>query len=843
MKYFISILSISKFYREKKMIILLKIFLILKLIKADCPFKETIYDQPIIIRNFNNLSQLEFNNCNETITGFGIFNWGLKPNKKLILDNSLNFKGLKIFSKSSQFIHLINFKGFDLLSNPFDDIYYYKSSSTQIVWYIDTSNFNFYINNKLINEKECLNNTNTNWNNLITNSKILFLLISNTIYSSKVCPFIFKNALIQELYLNQIKTSFVNSNILSFNKIENTADLNTIVLHVDFSLYRIYFDENLLNLGIFKYIQSLQIDGVINGIQNDLFKSFTNIKVLRIQTQHVKKLFATNNKWFEYLNNDLNPIDLDGPDVYVSLFMQESIFLIIYQTFSKVTLYDYPNEDFCLFSKFPHDKLVFPKLKPIQYSTCSCTELYLIQNSFKYNKMFDFYSHQVSTSYIMYQYYMDEIIEKTFSKCFQNEMELYNLIRICDFKQRLNKCKIKNVTRNNEASSYFEMYDWQEVSKISSLIFSVYLNSIFSLIVIIINILTLLIIKSKTIIKEKNAMYNFLFINTNLTLIYILIYALRLIGICIENDYYCSPLNETKFNIYYKTIIILFCGETLKTASNFSYLSFSLSRYIKVTSTTKLGFLLKFDKLKKRYYFLISLIIAVFINLYHLFEYNFNLSKLPDYFQDGLKDVELFYKYSNPNDEFIEHFTSFQYYLLNTFFYIKLIFSDLSYIVLNLIIDLKLLSFIKYQNSKKIKIISQVVISNNNNNNSSNKTNKKSSANSNTNRLTSMVIFNGLNCFILRFPIALTNMYGFIFRFDKSDKLFKPNVYGYIVCRGFKICSHLQDIFYFLYILSLLIQFLIFFHFDILFRKGYNEIKLIFLKKFKKKNAVALLVV
>ena len=357
------------------------------------------------------------------------------------------------------------------------------------------------------------------------------------------------------------------------------------------------------------------------------------------------------------------------------------------------------------------------------------------------------------------------------------------------------------------------MYDWQEVSKMSSLIFSVYLNSIFTLIVIILNILTLLIIKSKTIIKEKNTMYNFLFINTILTLIYIIIYALRLIGICIENNYYCSSLNETKFNIYYKTIIILFCGETLKTASNFSYLSFSLSRYIKVTSsTTKLRFLLKFDKLKKRYYFFISLIIAIFINLYHLFEYNFNLSKLPDYFQDGLKDVELFYKYSNPNDEFIEHFTSFQYYLLNTFFYLKLIFSDLSYIILNLIIDLKLLSFIKIQNAKKATITSNIL--NNNNNNNRNK------VDSTTNRLTSMIVLNGLNCFILRFPSALTNMYGFIFRFDYSDKLFKPNVYGYIVCRGFKICSHLQDIFYFLYILSLLSQFLIFFHFDILFSKG-----------------------
>ena len=104
------------------MIILLQIFLIFKLIKADCPFKETTYNKTIIIKNFNNLSQLEFNNCNEKITSFGIFNWGLKPNKKLILDNSLEFKGLKILSKSSQFIHLINFKGFDLLSLYYTDL-------------------------------------------------------------------------------------------------------------------------------------------------------------------------------------------------------------------------------------------------------------------------------------------------------------------------------------------------------------------------------------------------------------------------------------------------------------------------------------------------------------------------------------------------------------------------------------------------------------------------------------------------------------------------------------------------------------------------------------------------
>ncbi len=208
--------------------------------------------------------------------------------------------------------------------------------------------------------------------------------------------------------------------------------------------------------------------------------------------------------------------------------------------------------------------------------------------------------------------------------------------------------------------------------------------------------------------------------------------------------------------------------------------------------------------LKKRYYFLISLIIAVFINLYHLFEYNFNLSKLPDYF-DSIASFEIFFKYSNPSDEFIEHFAPFQYYLLNTFFYIKLIFSDLSYIVLNLIIDLKLLSFIKIQNAKKTTITSNILNS------------KRNKIDSTTNRLTSMIVLNGLNCFILRFPNALTSMYGFIFRFSKSSKHFEPTISGYIICRNYHICHNLQEILYFFYLISLLLQFLIFFKFE--FRK------------------------
>jgi hypothetical protein len=807
------------------MFFLLKILLIFKLIKADCPFRNT--ETIKTITNFNKLSELDFNQCNESITNSY---WKLKPNNKIILDNTLNLKGLSIISTTNILIYLSNFKGFDLLSNPFKEIIFIHSSLNFVNWFIDHSNIDFYIDNKLITKKDCFNNTK--WQNFLTNSELNVLIINQvSLYSLNTCPYIFKNTKIDELSLFNIRSSLVDSNKLTFFK-TNTDDVNSYIFHVILSIYRIQFDDNLFNEAIFKKTVVLQINGILNSIQNDLFKSFNDLKIIRIQTQYVKQIFAKNNKWLEYLNFNFKPIDIDASEDLAE-FLNKSIFLIVYQTFPKLTFYDYPNEDFCLFSKFPHNKLVFPQLRPSNPKSkeCSCTEFYLIQYSFIIQSRFDYYTNQITSSYQLFLYYLDEIRDSKFSKCIQNEKELNDFILKCNFKQRLDKCAIQNISRKyNKESIYFEIFDWIEVRKISSLIFSVYLNTIVSLISIILNILTILIIKSKTVLKEKNPIYKFLFINTVLSTIYITIVIFKILGICIGSNFYCSSLSETKFNIYYKTVFVLFIGESIKTAFNFSYLSFSLSRYIKVTST-KLSFLLKFDNLKKRYYLLISMLIAIFMNLFYFFEYNFNLAR-PINTYTSLDGFESFYKYSNPSDEFIEQFSNLQYYIINTFFYIKVIFSDLFYIILNLIIDLKLLTFIKIQNTKRIRNLAQVV-----NNNNSNQ------ADSNTNRLTSMIILNGLNCFILRFPSAFANLYGFIFRYDKTDKIFKPNISGYIVCRGFKICPSLQEILYFLYLLSLILQFLIFLKFDKIFHKGYNEIKENILKKLKKPQSLNALVV
>ena len=78
----------------------------------------------------------------------------------------------------------------------------------------------------------------------------------------------------------------------------------------------------------------------------------------------------------------------------------------------------------------------------------------------------------------------------------------------------------------------------------------------------------------------------------------------------------------------------------------------------------------------------------------------------------------------------------------------------------------------------------------------------------------------------------IINFYGFIFKFDFVKKEFKPNTAAYIVCRGFKVCSSFQEIFNFFYLISILIQFFIFYKFDKNFKKGFSEIK----KKIKMKK-------
>jgi len=130
-------------------------------------------------------------------------------------------------------------------------------------------------------------------------------------------------------------------------------------------------------------------------------------------------LFSRKNKWLEHLNKHINVNLTDS----LKKNLPEAIFLTIYQMYSNVSVYNYPDEDFCFFRNFPHSKLVLPRLKPNFKSSCSCTEIFLIQYSYKFSKYSDYYADSVTTFYPNLQFYSDEMFQRLYSNCINSSID------------------------------------------------------------------------------------------------------------------------------------------------------------------------------------------------------------------------------------------------------------------------------------------------------------------------------------------------------------------------------------------------------------------------------------
>jgi hypothetical protein len=77
------------------------------------------------------------------------------------------------------------------------------------------------------------------------------------------------------------------------------------------------------------------------------------------------------------------------------------------------------------------------------------------------------------------------------------------------------------------------------------------------------------------------------------------------------------------------------------------------------------------------------------------------------------------------------------------------------------------------------------------------------------NRITLMIVLNGFNFILLRLPLAISSFYGFISRYDNQEKVYKPNLFTYLICRYFRFCLSLNGFFYFMYLNSFINQFFI----------------------------------
>jgi len=775
-----------------------------------------------ILKSFDKFSDLKFN-CSQSIN---ISMLGLKPDNRIILDKSLNFTGLVINPTQPHFAMVLhNLKGFGVNSNPFRVIKKSnKFNQAYLIFSIDQTNFDFFDDQNI--PIKCENSVIKTKENLFTGT--ILSIGYDTKLKLNTCPLIFSNINLGIIEL-RLSSSFIDKNILGFEQNQDFKMLNSTIYHVKLMLYHTDLNSVFLNKYVFEKLTILDLNGQITNIQQDLFKNFKRLGIIRFQSENIQNVLVRNNKWFVSLNYDLIPIDLNDLD-QIRRNNMYIIGLVIYQRFYNHTFYDYPDKDFCFFKDFPHNKLVFPKLRPNFKTKCSCTELFLIQYSQKIGQSMNYFLKNIPSNYYLMNYYLDVLNDNQFTHCYNRSFE--KTIEKCNFKQRLNLCNIKALKSTNKTEFYFYMNDWKFLSRYTHLIFSIYINVIFSFVSILFNIL-ILIVSSKNMPKEFNRMYSYLKINSCLNIIYIIIRLFKLIDNCSSDDIICTTINsKSQFIQYFKIIFIRMIGNTFQTASNLTQITFTLSRYITITNNK--SFLSYIHIITHKKYIFILLVLSLVINIFTYFTFTIRKRTLSG---DQLAPMDQSEMLQNKQDSFMdykERFTHSEYLILDILKYIKIIFSDIFYILIIFTVDLILLFYVRKKMIKKEQLtivsslvvdLNRVVLGSTRTGSTSLADDKKKKINSLKNRITLMIILNGINFLIFRLPLSILSFYGFLFRYDYDEHIHKPNLNSYLICRFFRFCISLEDFFYFCYLVSFIIQFFIFFKLDKNLQESFRKLR------------------
>ncbi len=785
----------------------------------ECCFNSTFAyrdNQDVLLYNFNRFDQLKFNCTEKTQISLLL----IHPNKKLILDKSFDLTGNKIQLKEKSIyfgIRFSNLRGIDLdTSNFHDNNFLTAQEYHNVLLSFEGINFDFYLNETIVSEKLCTRDSLPGklFMSLLNTMNGAIDLSTETKFASKICPFVFKNFFVHSINIKELSSSFIDMNLLSFQNI-SAYDLNSRIIWLKLGMYNCDLNENILNRFVFENTIFLNLNGPINSIQGDLFKSLKLLRHLNLRSQNIKRIFVHNNKWLNYLNL--------GPD---NTKLNEYFVLTVFQALPNSAFYEYPNEDFCYFKTFPHQRSVLPTLKPMTKSKCTCLELFLIQYAIKDPFSIQRYINGLEVSYNYLQYYLDEIFFDDQKKCLNESFES-NLIK-CDFKNRFINCEIQQKPPENDF--FFYIYSWPKVVYVIEKYFPKYVTLAFCLVGMGFNSVMIVILSNrKKIMTDK--MYTYLLINSYFSFFYSFILTIKCVikymddrnAVAFYDNYYLTPeiIRIQYFNLY----LIKFGSNIFRTGSNISYFSFVFSRYISITKNNIQTRLNKFNKkLNTKLFILLTLTISILINVYIIFQFQIDSSTKLDPME--LQNMKNFSSIKMDSiDDYKENFSSSsEFILMNVAFFAKMIFSDLAHIIASTIVDIFLFSFVKRKMKMKRNLIAVNVVANIELMSNIQKA-KKNTTKSSQRRISNMIVLNGINFLFLRLPLAVLNFYGFVFRFNKESKSFSPNLYDYIVCKKLRLCASLYEIFICLYLSSFLFEFIIFCKLDTNFKLSIDDIK------------------
>ena len=632
--------------------------------------------------------------------------------RRILLDNDRNFSGvLSLFNRTHTptDILLENVKGFNQKLKIFSEKSRYNTPHSRSVQIYDV-NFDFYVNGSLLEAKDC------NVKNVDSKSKMvnffgdiqILMLTEKVFFNNKVCPYVFVNSNIQQLHLNQITNSLIFRNRLAFVKLGESTKLNDWkTSNLAIFVLNVYFEKiSTLNVDMYacKNLQYLLIKGNIDGIEEDLFTHFRELKFISLTSEVFVNFFHSGTTWMNSLNADLN-VNLDSEHAFrksVHRLISLEINLFRFLTFN--AYYDFPNEDICLFREFPHQKLVLPiitfgKSLPTDIK-CSCSLIWLLKYTERYLKD-DFKNYTYANIEPDYKETFDNI---TVRICFR-EMNFTRQYDACNFTRRFTNCQLKKfkMLQNVGIVSLVFLVKWFQ------LIIDVYLRTILGFVGILTNYLTIRVLCNRKHAKNfKSIMYKHNLVNAIFNILFLSTQLLALMNSCIyPKSSFCSILFRNEIVQYINIYFVLFLGNSFRLTCTFSYISFSVSRFALSALRDNNKFRAFMVTINLKRYYTIFFAASLLLSSFFIFEYRVNsdFAKYDPDFINNAYDVK-YCENLGIRGAYIRKFTpEHNFYLKCSLFkslnLINNMIKNVVFIILSLVVDVLMIRYLSKVIEKK----------------------------------------------------------------------------------------------------------------------------------------------
>jgi hypothetical protein len=651
------------------------------------------------------------------------------------------------------------------------------------------SHVTFALNSTLITKQNCNTDLADSITATVFNSLFRFFYFSfHNTFNDQVCPYVFKHARLQSLSINGLVSFFLLDNTFKFVDYARAYELDSVIYRLNIECFNYEVDSSLLDSNVFANLTELTMGQELNSIQTDLFKSFVYLKYIYLRMDCLENFFhKVGMEWTRSLNFYLDNVNMSSvsSQEFSRLAAANQVNLIFRddRAFGKLIAnfkeYTYPDEDFCIFAGFPHQKLVYPYIDS-NSSVCTWTILWLIRYYNLYNHSQDVYFDSFNGQSVGYF-------------CLEASMNQTNAW----YETKVNNCKLDD--QQAQAKEILTTYyDFVNGINGAEVLLNTYLLPAACSLGFILSYKLIRVVSKNRKANLKEDFFKYISLNAKCNCLYSLIYLSGLISYWLAK--FVFPITISAFWQYFTFIVNEYACLCVKACANVSYILMSLNRYMLIGKdhSPPLEYI---SKLPAKRIIRLTVLFSLLFNVGVFFLYKIRDGSIV-YFDSTSDDIYLFgnspffFENSLGSSTFSLAYTLFYYFVFligNTWIEVM--------IVRRLHVELE---------KKKLKLATLHMNSTRVNEQKMRADHKKE------NRAIVMVILNGFINVIMRLP----EFFVFI---SNSNFMFQGNqLYG-TLCFTYEMCMELVNYCDLLFILTFTTNYFIYYFFNKKIRSSLNE--------------------